>query len=160
NALFRTAMFKQLRQLEGPKEGIGSLAFTADGKTAGVYGAANKSAYIWLYDTATGKQRLRVSVPTPAPDANGNFQMPMTAVAGLTFSPDGRLFAATSDHHTLGLWDATTGRDSPPIRAPDEKPIEAAVFTPDSRCLALKLEAEDAVRLWEIASGKERRQYG
>jgi len=81
-------------------------------------------------------------------------------VQSVTFSPDGRLVAATVDPHTLGLWEATTGRELPPIHAPDQKSIQGAVFTPDGRCIALDLSGEDTLRLWEIASGKERRQYG
>src|SRR5262249_55567368 len=61
---------------------------------------------------------------------------------------------------TLGIWDATTGKELPPIHAPDQKAIQGAVFTPDGRCIAIDLCGEDTLRLWEIASGKERRQYG
>jgi WD40 repeat protein len=151
---------KSLRKLEGPKDGVGSLAFTTDGKSVGIYGGADKGAFIWVYDTATGKQKQKIKLPLAAPDANGNFPVPMAAVTGLVFSPDGRLVVATIEHHTLGIWDAVTGREYPPIRAPDQKAIQGAVFMPNGTSIALDLHGEDSLRLWEIASGKERRQFG
>jgi hypothetical protein len=84
----------------------------------------------------------------------------MAAVTGLTFSPDGRLVVATIEHHTLGIWDAATGKEYPPFRAPDQKAIQSAVFSPNGRSIAIDLHGEDALRLWEIASGKERRVFG
>jgi WD40 repeat protein len=158
--LHDSTTLKTLHKLNGAKEGVGSLAFTADGKTLAVYGAADKGAFIWLYDAATGKEKLKIRVPVAAPDENGNVMIPMVAVTGLSFSPDGRLVAATTDHHTLALWDATTGKEYPPIRAPDQKAIQGAVFTPNGRSIALDLAGEDSLRLWEVASGKERRHYG
>jgi WD40 repeat protein len=159
-SLWDTTTNKELHKLDGAKEGVGFVAFSAYGKTVAVYGAADKGLSIWLYDAATGKQKLRIKTPPPTPDNNGNFQIPMTAAAGLCFSPDGRFIAMTIDYHKLGVWDTKTGKDLPPIQAPDRKVIEGAVFTPDSRCVALDLVGEDAPRLWEIASGKERRTYG
>jgi WD40 repeat protein len=158
--LFDSTTIKSLRRLEGAKDGVGSLAFSADGKTVGVYGGADKAANIWLYDTATGKQRLKIKLPLGAPDANGNFAVPMAAVTSLTFSPDGLLVVATIEHHTLGIWDAATGKEYPPFRAPDQKAIQGAVFSPNGRCIAIDLHGEDALRLWEVASGKERRVFG
>ena len=158
--LHDSTTLKSLRKLEGAKDGVGSLAFSADGKTAGVYGGADKGASIWLYDTATGKQRLKIKLPLAAPDANGNFAVPMAAVTGLTFSPDGRLVVATIEHHTLGIWDTATGKEYPPFRAPGQKAIQGAVFSPNGRSIAIDLHGEDALRLWEIASGKERRVLG
>jgi WD40 repeat protein len=159
-SLWDTTTNKELHKLDGAKEGVGFVTFSPDGKTMAVYGAADKGLSIWLYDAATGKQKLRIKTPPPAPDNNGNFQMPMTAAAGLCFSPDGRFIAMTIDYHKLGVWDTKTGKDLPPIQAPDQKVIQGAVFTPDSRCVVLDLVDEDAPRLWEIASGKERRVYG
>jgi WD40 repeat protein len=158
--LFDSTTIKFLRRLDGAKDGVGSLAFSADGKIAGVYGGADKSANIWLYDTATGKQRLKIKLPLGAPDANGNFAVPMAAVTGLTFSPDSRLVVATIEHHTLGIWDAATGKEYPPFRAPDQKAVQGAIFSPNGRSIAIDLHGEDALRLWEVASGKERRVFG
>jgi hypothetical protein len=45
------------------------------------------------------------------------------------------------------------------IQATEQETILDAVFTPDSRCLALDL-GGDVLHLREIASGKDRRQYG
>jgi WD40 repeat protein len=158
--LHDSTTLKSLHKLEGAKEGLGSLAFSADGKSVGVYGGADKGAYIWIYDTATGKQKQKIKLPLAAPDANGNFAIPMTSVTGLVFSPDGKLVVATIEHHTLGIWDTTTGREYPPIRAPEQKAIQGVVFSPNCRSIALDLHGEDALRLWEIASGKERRVFG
>jgi WD40 repeat protein len=160
--LWDTTTDKELHKLDGAKEGVSSLAFSADGKTVAVYGAAEKGASIWLYDTATGKEKRRIKVPVPMPDNAGGgipFSPSFSGSAGMSFSPDGRLVSAVIDHHTLGLWETATGKELTPIQSPDQKPIQSAVFTPDSRCLALDL-GEDSLRLWEIASGKERRHLG
>jgi WD40 repeat protein len=151
---------KSVRKLEGAKEGVGSAAFTADGRTVGVYGAADKGAFIWIYDAATGKQKQKIKLPVAAPDANGNMLIPMVAVTGMVFSPDGRLVAATIDYQTLGIWDAETGKELPAFRAPDQKAIQGAVFTPNGRAIAIDLLGEDSIRLWEIAGSKERKVLG
>jgi WD40 repeat protein len=147
------------RTLPGPKEGIGALAFSADGKMAAVYGSADKGVSIWLYDSLTGRQRRRIKLPAPAADANGNFAIPNTGVTGMAFSPDGRLIGAMTSYNALGLWETETGKELMPIQAPDQTSIQGAIFTPDSRCLVLDF-GDDSLRLWEIASGKERRHYG
>lgn len=150
---------KVVRTLPGPKEGIGAVAYSPNGKVAAVYGTADKGVSIWLFDARIGKLLRQIKLPTPGPDANGNFGVLGTGVAGMTISPDGRLVAAVTSHHMLGLWETETGRELTPIQAPDQHAIRAAVFTPDSRCLVLDF-GDDSLRLWEIASGKERRQYG
>ncbi len=159
-ALLRDATTgKQLHHLEGPKNGVCALAFSGDGKTAAVYGAADKAAYIWLYESATGKELRRIKVPIPTADNPGGVAVPMVAAAGMSFSPDGRLVAAPITSQSLGLWDVATGKELLPIQTPDQKMIVSATFTPDSRCLALDV-GEDSLRLYEVASGKERRTYG
>jgi WD40 repeat protein len=150
---------KVVRTLPGPKEGIGAVAYSPNGKVAAVYGTADKGVSIWLYDARIGKQLRQIKLPTPGPDANGNFGVLGTGVAGMTISPDGRLIAAVTSHNTLGLWETETGRELTPIQAPDQHAIRGAIFAPDSRCLVLDF-GDDLLRLWEIASGKERRQYG
>src|SRR5262249_46627900 len=138
---------------------IGAVAYSPNGKVAAVYGTADKGVSIWLYDARIGKQLRQIKLPTPGPDANGNFGVLGTGVAGMVISPDGRLIAAVTSHHTLGMWETETGRELTPIQAPDQHAIRGAIFTPDSRCLVLDF-GDDSLRLWEIASGKERRQYG
>src|SRR5262249_39964312 len=102
----------------------------------------------------------RMTQRLPVPEDARLCPVPMTALTGVIFSPDGRFVAATTDKHTLSIWETATGKELLPIRAPDQKAIQGAVFTPDSRCIALDLFGEDTLRVWEIASGKERRQFG
>jgi WD40 repeat protein len=158
--LWDAATGKQLHQLQGPKNGVCALAFSPDGKSAAVYGSADKAAYIWLYDTATGKERRQIKVPIPTADnAGAPVAVPTSPLAGMSFSPDGRLVAAPITSQSLGLWDVATGKELLAIQTPDQRMIQSATFTPDSRCLALDV-GEDSFRLYEVASGKERRTYG
>jgi WD40 repeat protein len=151
---------KELRKLEGPMQGVASVAFSPDGKTLALFGSTEKGPMLWLYDTATGKERRHIKLTVPGPDQPGGaIAVSSMPGASMSFSPDGRLVAALLNHQTLGLWNTDTGKELPTIRAPDQHSILDAVFTPDSRCLALDLGGE-ALHLREIASGKDRRVFG
>jgi RNA polymerase sigma factor (sigma-70 family) len=83
------------------------------------------------------------------------------AVAGLAFSPDGKVVAScgesSGEDHAIHLWDVATGKEVMSLR-PDEH-VYTLSFSPDGRLLA-SAGPETAVRLWDVAGGKERCRCG
>jgi WD40 repeat protein len=130
---------------------------THDGKTLAVYLPANE---ILLWDVDTGKEIRR-------------FRPPQNPVAGLQFSPDGKLLAARSNNNSgvIFLLDPASGKEvrqvKPEITAGGGvrqfgggMPSSLA-FSPDNKLLAVS-EAEFDQQKWhyyvrvnEVGSGKE-----
>jgi RNA polymerase sigma factor (sigma-70 family) len=138
---------RQLREIRtGHPLGATALALSADGRLVAT--SDINSGKILVHERATG--RLLRAIDTGRHGAGG-----------LTFAPRGRLLAGLAfagnpargtppARRHLGLWDADTGRV---VRRLEDVGGQPA-FSPDGRLLA----AADAkqVRLWEIASGRER----
>jgi WD40 repeat protein len=124
-----------------------ALAFAPDGRLAVTNGSA-----VWLHDVP-GRRVVDL--------LDGG--IPLFALA---WSPDGRLLTAGADDGTILLWD--TPPSSPRRRAaPHSRPPRATLrghtwtiyglaFTPDGRTL-ISGGADGTVRLWDVASGSERR---
>jgi RNA polymerase sigma factor (sigma-70 family) len=72
----------------------------------------------------------------------------------LCYSPDGQTLAGSGPPGTVLLWDAVTGREV--LRLQDHAPRELVQFTfsPDNRLFATA--DGHHVRVWEMASGRER----
>jgi WD40 repeat protein len=154
-SLREAATGKELHEVQMPRNPFGTLAFSPDGKTLAVQGLADKSLELVLYDVASGKSRPRIPVIVNPP-ADGQIRMPASDVAGLTFSPDGKTLAALISAETLGLWDASTGRERLRIDEPDKRPIQGVVFAPDGRSFVLDL-GHGLLSLYESATGQQRR---
>jgi WD40 repeat protein/serine/threonine protein kinase len=123
-----------------PLEHLGStvsLAFSPDGRSA-LVGSLGAPAQARLYDTSTGKV-VRI----------WPHQQDINAVA---FSPDGRLVLTGSSDMTAQLWDATTGRPTPPPLL-HSTAVAAAAFAPDGRTVATA-DAGGVLRVWDVATGK------
>jgi WD40 repeat protein len=99
----------------------------------------------------------------------GSERLTLANAVFLTFSPDGRRLAAHSGFARLRVWDVNSGQEvlqkkTPQFHSygPGMNPI---AFSPDSKAIALGCPAEDvpgakltrppAVRIWEVATGKE-----
>lgn len=75
----------------------------------------------------------------------------MDGARNLTFSPDGKLLATSSDN-TAQLWNVQTGQPhGSPLQL--EKTISAIVFSPDGKLLAAH-SVEGAAQMWETVTGK------
>jgi RNA polymerase sigma factor (sigma-70 family) len=128
------------------------VALAPDGKLAAT-GARPR-----LWDTATGKE-LAVLIPLKRPALPPpGFQPPPehVPVRAVAFSPDGSLLATGGQDGTVKFWEVAkrSERATPkPAAAQPAGAVLALAFRPDGEVLAVA--AGKAVRLWEVASGKE-----
>ncbi len=143
--LWDLTSFQELRTLAGhdpryPRMPLlTSVAFSPDGKTV----ASGDGATIYLWDTATGKER-------------GRLQGHCGPVHFVGFFGAQRLASAGWDH-TIRLWDLATGKELLARKGP-EGAIEYLAFSPDGRFVATA--GEDAlVRLWDAVRAREIRRF-
>jgi WD40 repeat protein/beta-lactamase regulating signal transducer with metallopeptidase domain len=155
------AVFQLMAQGRGDV-GSFTVALAPDGKTL----AAGNGNVIQLWDVATGKELRQIEGPS-------------TGLAGLLFSPDGRMLAARSTDHTFYLWAADAGKEIHQIKPPPRKTGNEIVltfggdgtdapgmaFSPDGKTLAAATTkfdqqgaATNAITFWDVASGKENQQ--
>jgi WD40 repeat protein len=151
---------QKLWTLDGHAGPVSALAFSSDGRLA----SADKQGQVRVWDVAGRKPLLRYDGPPSrtycgvAFSAGGRllafieasqlikvldsvtgqalFTLPhRTAdLAGLAFSPGGRLAAASADG-TIQLWDIRTGQQLVTLRGHNE-PVQCLAFGPDGRLLA------------------------
>lgn len=86
-----------------------------------------------------------------------------TKIHRVVFSPDAKTLATVEADHTIKLWDAATGQERAVLKG---KPIlqarggldDTLHFSPDSATLATAGYADNgiALKLWDVATGKER----
>lgn len=145
---------RELRHFQAPA--AGTLA--PDGQTfAAVEDNAKGEPFLRLWDTVSGKPGVTLA------------QVAAGAVfTALTFSPEGKTLAAihqdgAGQNQILRVWNAGTGKELPPFRAPepkeDERPFQpmSCQFSPDGKLLiAAGSDHESAGRAhrWEMATGK------
>ncbi len=119
------------------------VAMSADGKAL-AYSLQNEGK-IWIRDRLTG-QAIR-EIPMLAKDPSGHGWL-----SGLTFSPDGKLLAASSfSDQMLTLWDIASGQmAAKPFM--DQFDVQNPTFSPDGKVLAWPLDG--APFLWDIEGQK------
>ncbi len=93
------------------------LALSRDGRML----ALNREKTISIWETATGKERLRLK---------GHAE----PTVGIAFSPDGRLFASTGRDATMKLWDLATGTELAQLSG-HRGQVRALVFSSDGKRL-------------------------
>ncbi len=133
-----------------PAPDLPSVRLSTDAKTLAVAVGLYSREAVELWDTETGKPRLKLQ----GEPAWANF--------GLAFSPDGKTLATSSitfitgsndgwaDVGTLSLWDTSTGKPIRRFKAPLRE-IRHPVFAPDGRTI---LTSGDGVVLWDSVTGK------
>jgi WD40 repeat protein len=120
----------------GTSAAVHQVVFSPDGKTLA---SSDDDGVITLWDVATRKARTTMS-------------MPAKYVRALAYSPDGKTVASGDRKKLIQLRDAATGK---PLGAPLEQgqSVWAVAFSPDGKTLAAG--GNGAVKLWDVAAGKE-----
>jgi WD40 repeat protein len=154
---------KLLRTLETYKNGRAwTVAFTADGKRAVTgggntfEGGAHPGASLRLWDLATGKEIRQFGGHTKD-------------VRHVAISPDDKQLLSASFDGTVRLWDLRTGKEVRRFDGPGNF-VESVSFTPDGKravcsygpATAAAVFDEDprcSLRLWDLATGKEVKQF-
>jgi WD40 repeat protein len=141
--------------------GVNGLAFSPDGKTVFTRGADH---VIRPWEVRTGKERGRLGA-APALPVLIHYGVENT----LAVAPDGKTLAAVHWEAAQGrwtrllrLWDVPSGARPRQITTGPEDllvPRTRLAFTPDGKSLACA-ESDGTVRLYEAATGKERRVLG
>jgi WD40 repeat protein len=143
---------RQLYEWTGnPRSNSFSTALSPDGKMLAVVGVGNRAR---LLDVATGREIRQIE----GPDEPGRHKAALPrgqieALAGLTFSPDGRSLAAIF-RDTFSLWEVSTGK----LRYTVKDGYGGVHFSPDGKYLAWS--GEGTIRLYEAATGGEVRRLG
>jgi WD40 repeat protein len=172
---------KELHQLKpiqnqnrfGGMNGVVGLALSRDGK---LLASRSGDQVIRLWETATGKEIRKIAEVAMADNgqmffASGGYNQ--HSPPRLIFSPDGTTVAAlplegtlidlttgrqTQLEQTIRLWDVSTGKVVRRFDPPKTKPL-AFAFARDGRTVATANQG-NTISLWEVASGKERFQFG
>jgi eukaryotic-like serine/threonine-protein kinase len=80
-----------------------------------------------------------------------NLNLKIRLVRAVTFSPDGKLFAAASELGAAKLWEATTFQDVATLRGVLQS-VDSVAFSPDSKRLAIGSSGIEAIKLWDVGS--------
>lgn len=144
--LWDVASGKERTRLAGHPGGTGSVAFSPDRKTL-VSGGKDQTIRVW--DLATGRLAKTLT------GANQEIRC-------VAFSPDGKYLASAHSEGTIGLWDVATDKILRTWKGHPHfaYPLRCLAFSPDGATLASVGGFESPVRLWETATGKERRLPG
>jgi WD40 repeat protein/serine/threonine protein kinase len=75
-------------------------------------------------------------------------------LAGVAFSPDGRLFGTASEDGTAKLWRTDTLKEVAVLRG-HLLGVHSIAFSPDGRRVATGSNGREAIKLWDVATGQE-----
>ena len=122
-----------------------SLALSADGKRLA---AVDRVRELILVEVATGKRLSKSKVPNPDPTFDSLSKQ-------ILFLPDGQTLALRDGTSTILLWDTIHQKKVHELKG-HTKPVKCMALSPDGKTLAAAGESDPHIRLWDVASGKEK----
>jgi RNA polymerase sigma factor (sigma-70 family) len=142
--LWDTTTLKEIRRLDGDRDGARAIAFAPDGKTLAVaaFGAEGRAA---LWDPATGT-KLR--------DLAGKHYQ----VWSMTFSPDGKTVAVGNLDSVIHLYDTPTGKELATSAGGHREWLSFMAFADHDRTI-LSISSEGLIRQWDLATAKAVREF-
>jgi WD40 repeat protein len=142
--IWKTQTHEVIREFELKIRGwLTTLAFSPDGKTLAV---GSQDGIIRFWDTVDWKKIRQV-------------QAHAQGVHSLAFSPNGRFLASAGEDGLLSLRNAATGKEVHSLCKRGPRGCSRLAFSPDSKLVAWTWGAEGAIRLFEVATGSEVRQF-
>jgi WD40 repeat protein len=157
--LWDLATGAEIRRFEGHTGWVYGIAFSPDGKfalSAGTSWGGAAGDFLCLWDVETGHEIRR-------------FHGHGDAILDVAFAPDGRRAVSASFDRSVRLWDVATGQELHCF--PHTSRVYAVAFSPDGRyfvsgCGGNSLKdgavfdpVNCVVRLWEVETGREVRQF-
>jgi WD40 repeat protein len=160
-----------------------SFGLSADGKTvAAPVPEGGDRTTIRVWDAATGRETHRVEPGTAVShvlltsdgqalvwgdtlgvhlwDLNAGkevrvFRTPPGIILGLAMSADGKTVAASGPDHAVRVWEAGSGKELYRVDGARGTQVYVAL-SPDGQTLATRASNESDVRLWDVATGREK----
>jgi WD40 repeat protein len=108
--------------------------------------AGDQYGAICFWDTADWREIRRLKAHTKG-------------VRSLAFSPNGKFLASAGEDGLLSLRNADTGEEIRSLCKREPRRCSRLAFSPDSKMVAWSWGAEATIRLFEVSSGKEIRQF-
>jgi len=180
--LWEAATGKELRRFDVSPQ-TASFGLSADGKiVATPVSAGDDRTTIRVWDAATGRETYRVEPGTAVSHvlltSDGQvlvfgdtlgihvwdlkagkevrvFPTPKGLIFGLGLSADGKTLAASGPDHAVRVWKAGTGKELCCIDGATGTQVHMAL-SPDGQTLASRASNESDVRLWDVATRREK----
>lgn len=149
--LWDVATGQEIRTFRGHSEGVGSVAFSPDGKQI-LTRSVDKTLKLW--DVATGQEIQTFR------------EYPGVHYHSVAFSPDGKQIISGDENGIPKLWDVATGQVirtfkggySNIIKGYNSNIIISIAFSPDGNQI-ISGSLNNTLKLWDVASGQEIRIF-
>ena len=144
--LYDVTTHQEVALLTEPTSGVGSLAFSPDGRT---------------FASGRADGTIILNGPIVQLDKSIGVQKTLTGhtdyVWNLVFSPDGKTLASDSRDGTTRLWDAITGEQKWTLTKDSDR-ASMLSFTPDGGTM-VSVNWDDEISLWNPSTGKHKQTF-
>ena len=144
--LYDVTTHQEVALLTEPTSGVGSLAFSPDGRT---------------FASGRADGTIILNGPIVQLDKSIGVQKTLTGhtdyVWNLVFSPDGKTLASDSHDGTIRLWDVITGEERYVLKKDSDR-ASMLSFTPDGVTM-VSVNWDDEISLWNPSTGKHKKTF-